>query len=211
MGHDFIDSSMVKVVPSHFSPPSLARKRRAEVFHVQGVLVFRVFRKIFNVVSDGLPVGFSQADIGGVDQFRGNARLQNRMIIRLRRIPRLFKPWMNAVKSRGASVDSAPTACRRITPTSVTKLSFHLSTSYLEKANEKRISPYLTSRGNPGTTGFSPWGSMSMSFHISLLLPINFSPVADLKNDDQDFPRVDLINDPVLSHAVRVKPMEFSF
>ena len=24
----------------------------------------------------------------------------------------------------------------------------------------KRILPYLTSRGNPGTTGFSPWGSM---------------------------------------------------
>jgi hypothetical protein len=68
--------------------------------------------------------------------------------IRLRRIPRLFKPWMNAVKSRGASVDSAPTACRRITPTSVAKLS-------------ERILPYLTSRGKPGTTGFSPWGSMA--------------------------------------------------
>ena len=60
--------------------------------------------------------------------------------IRLRRIPRLFKPWMNAVKSRGASVDSAPTTCRRITPTSMAKLS-------------KRILPYFTSRGNPGTTG----------------------------------------------------------
>jgi len=115
-----------------FPPPSLAREQRAEAFYVQGVLVFRVFRKIFNVVSDGLPVGFFHADIGGVDQSRGNVRLPNRMI-------------------------------------------------------------------------------MSMSFHISLLLPINFSPVADLKNDDQDFPRVDLINDPVLSHAVRVKPLEFSF
>src|SRR3989338_11222042 len=81
MGHDFIDSSMVKVVPSHFSPPSLSRKQRAEVFYVQGVLVCRVFRKIFNVVSDGLPVGFFQADIGGVDQSRGNVRLQNRMIM----------------------------------------------------------------------------------------------------------------------------------
>src|SRR3989338_5327452 len=67
---------------------------------------------------------------------------------------------------------------RRITPTSVTKLSFHLATSYSEKANEKRISSHLiprnfslrnfrdftpeiavrflgASRGNPGTTGFA--------------------------------------------------------
>src|SRR3989338_8135555 len=44
---------------------------------------------------------------------------------------------------------------RRITPTSMVKLSFYLSTLYLEKANEKRISPYLTSRGKPGTTGFA--------------------------------------------------------
>src|SRR3989338_5069864 len=70
-----------------------------------------------------------------------------RFLIRLRRIPRLFKPWMNAAKSRGATADSAEVTCRRITPTSVAKLS-------------ERISPYLTSRGKPGTTGFSPWGSM---------------------------------------------------
>ena len=120
------------MVISNFSPLSSSRKQRAEVFYVQGVQVFRVFQKIFDVASDGLPVGFFHADIGGVDQSRGNVRLPNRMI-------------------------------------------------------------------------------MSMSFHIRLLLPINFSPVADLKNDDQDFPRVDLINDPVLSRAVRVKPMEFSF
>ncbi len=92
----------------------------------------------------------------------------SRLVIRLRRIPRLFKsrgmlcipgikslkslrdfkgPWMNAAKSRGATADSAEVTCRRITPTSMAKL--------LE-----RISPYLTSRGKPGTTGFSPWGSI---------------------------------------------------
>ena len=37
---------------------------------------------------------------------------------------------------------------RRITPMSMAKFSFHLSTSYLEKAKEKRILPYLTKRGN---------------------------------------------------------------
>src|SRR3989338_5929077 len=54
---------------------------------------------------------------------------------------------MNAVKSRGASVDSALTVCWRITPTSMAKL-------------PKRILSYHTRRGKPGTTGFSPWGSM---------------------------------------------------
>ena len=91
------------------------------------------------------------------------------------KIPRLFKPWMSAkggsasggnakLKSRGAvryflewrnieQADSAEVTCRRITPTSMAKLSFHLSASYLEKANEKRILPYLMSRGKPVATG----------------------------------------------------------
>src|SRR3989338_1291800 len=83
-------------------------------------------------------------------------------LIRLRRIPRLFKPWMNAVKSRGAvryflewrNIEQVDSATRqRITPMSMAKLSFHLSTLCLEKANEKRISPYHTNRGKPATTG----------------------------------------------------------
>src|SRR3989338_753266 len=202
-----------------FPPPSLAREQRAEAFYVQGVLVFRVFRKIFNVVSDGLPVGFFHADIGGVDQSRGNVRLPNRMIMSMSFHISLSAfaedhglcPWMSALLRRARSrqkilifggnakefllrrdvrrMAKPLVNRRRITPTSVTKLL-------------KRISSHLTSRGNPGTTGFARGAP---------LLPINFSPVADLKNDDQDFPRVDLINDPVLSHAVRVKPLEFSF
>src|SRR3989338_4898264 len=191
-----------------FPPPSLAREQRAEAFYVQGVLVFRVFRKIFNVVSDGLPVGFFHADIGGVDQSRGNVRLPNRMIMSMSFHISLSAfaedhglcPWMSALLRRARSRQkilifggnakefllrrdvrrrAKPLVNRRrITPTSVTKLSFHLATSYSEKANEKRISSHLiprnfslrnfrdftpeiavrflgASRGNPGTTGFA--------------------------------------------------------
>src|SRR3989338_6074823 len=97
--------------------------------------------------------------------------IRKSIFIRLRRIPRLFKPWINAVKSRGAvryflewrnieQADSARVACRRITPTSVAKLSFHLSTSYLEKANEKRISPYLIPRNFLEISGTLPLKSL---------------------------------------------------
>ena len=113
-------------------------------------------------------------------------------------------------------MDSAPTACRRITPASMAKLSspeiakrfrgfnpgdsLNLSgkriLSYLiprnfSKRNFRDFTPEIAvrflgaSRGEPGATGFSPWGSMKrfrvalISFGLIIFLPFSQTALAE--------------------------------